>query len=184
MGQKYPALDRNGMRSIKAMDDKCQLQYDWRRILLNDTSHMIFSKSFGYSLRGILYVAATKKSAVPLDDMSQALGVPRHFMGKIMKRLVQQNILSSLKGPAGGFFLNETTLERLLIDVYRLTDRPEELEQCVLSRGPCNSSHRCRLHDKVLPLKAPLTEILYHTTIGELLAGDKESLIRSLTSVG
>lgn len=144
---------------------------------------MIFSKSFGYALRGILYVAAKEKNAVQLDEMSQALGVPRHFMGKIMKRLVQQDVLASLKGPTGGFFLNETTLNRPLIDVYRITDRPEELEQCVLSRGPCNSAHPCRLHDKVLPLKAPLHEILYHTTIGELLNGDKESLIRGLTTI-
>jgi len=144
---------------------------------------MIFSKSFGYALRGILYVAATEKRAVQLEEMSQALGVPRHFMGKIMKRLVQQHILSSMTGPTGGFYLNDSTLLRPLIDVYGVTDRPEELEQCVLGRGPCSLEYPCRLHDKVLPLKAPLNEILYHTTIGELLNGDKESLLHGLTTV-
>ncbi|HET7896419.1 MAG TPA: Rrf2 family transcriptional regulator, partial [Flavisolibacter sp.] len=62
----------------------------------------IFSKSFGYSLRGILFVALREThTPVQLDEMAESLGVPRHFMGKIMKQLVKQGILSSLKGPTG-----------------------------------------------------------------------------------
>lgn len=145
---------------------------------------MIFSKSFGYSLRGILYVALKEGSGhVQLDDMAESLDVPRHFMGKIMKRLVKSNIISSLKGPTGGFFLNQSTLGRPLIDIYRITDHPEDLEQCVLSRGPCNNEHPCRLHDKVLPLKSPLYKILFDTTIGDLLDGDQGELLHGLTSV-
>lgn len=146
--------------------------------------NMIFSKSFGYSLRGILFVALKEDGAhVQLDDMAEALGVPRHFMGKIMKRLVKGGIISSLKGPTGGFFLNPSTLARPLIDIYRITDHPEDLEQCVLSRGPCNTEHPCKLHDKVLPLKSPLYKILFDTTIGELMDGDQGELLHGLTSL-
>lgn len=144
---------------------------------------MLFSKSFGYALRGILYVALKAgERPVALDDMAQALGVPRHFMAKIMKRVVQQKILDSLKGPTGGFSLNASTLNRPLIDVYKVTDRSEELEQCVLSRGPCNTENPCRLHNKVLPLKTPLNEILYDTTISDLLQGNNQELLQSLTN--
>lgn len=145
---------------------------------------MIFSKSFGYSLRGILFVALKEGGEhVQLDEMAEALGVPRHFMGKIMKRLVKAKIISSLKGPTGGFFLNDSTLERPLIDIYRITDHPEELDLCVLSRGPCNTEHPCKLHDKVLPLKSPLNQILYHTTIGELMEGDQKEMLIGLTAI-
>lgn len=84
---------------------------------------MFFSKSFGYALRGILYIAVKSeaRSSIQLDEIASALGVPRHFMGKIMKRVTQKNILSSQKGPAGGFMINETTLTRPLIDVYGVT---------------------------------------------------------------
>lgn len=144
----------------------------------------IFSKSFGYSLRGVLFVALREDGLpVQLGEMAEALDVPRHFMGKIMKRLVKRGVLSSLKGPTGGFFINETTLARPLMDIYQITDHPEELEQCVLSRGPCNPEHPCRLHDKVVQMKTPLNEMLYRTTIGELLDGEAEELLLSLTAV-
>ena len=65
---------------------------------------MIFSKSFGYALRGVLYVAlSADKGPVQLNEIAEALGVPRHFMGKIMKRLAHNSILDSQKGPSGGF---------------------------------------------------------------------------------
>jgi Rrf2 family protein len=145
---------------------------------------MIFSKSFGYALRGILYVALEEvHQSVQLDDMAEALGVPRHFMAKIMKRLVQRGLLSSAKGRFGGFSLSETTLQRKLIDIYEITDHPEALLQCVLSKGLCSAEHPCRLHDKIAPLRQPLQDILYHTTIGDLLyGGNKEELLGSLTS--
>ena len=145
---------------------------------------MIFSKSIGYSLRGILFVALHEnRGHVQLDEMAESLGVPRHFLGKIMKRLVKGSILSSLKGPTGGFALNSTTLERPLIDVYRITDHPEDLDQCVLSRGSCNAEQPCRLHEKVVPLKTPLNHILYETTIGELMGSDKAQMLHSLTAI-
>lgn len=144
---------------------------------------MFFSKSFGYALRGILFIALQEqRRAVPLDEMAEVLDVPRHFMAKIMKRLVQQNILASSKGRQGGFSLETDTLQRKLIDVYQLTDRPEELAQCVLSKGCCSEENPCRLHDKIAPLREPLVALLLHTTLGDLLHGDKDELLRSLTT--
>lgn len=86
---------------------------------------MIFSKSFGYALRGILYVALEEKQKkkVQLDEIAGKLGVPRYFLGKVMKRLVKEGILDSLKGPYGGFYLNENTLQTRLIQLVEITGK-------------------------------------------------------------
>ena len=145
---------------------------------------MIFSKSFGYALRGILYVALKHEVHAPvqLSEIASVLGVPRHFMGKIMKRVVQKNILSSQKGPAGGFMINESTLSRFLIDLYQVTDRTEELNNCVLTKGICSSENPCSLHKLVLPLRGPIHAILYETTINDLLNSNPKELLNELTN--
>lgn len=144
---------------------------------------MIFSKSFGYALRGVLYVAlSADKGPVQLHEIAEALGVPRHFMGKIMKRLAHNNILDSQKGPSGGFEINEDTLNRYLIDIYSVTDHPEELRQCVLARGECNPEHPCKLHKLILPLKDPINKLLYETRVGHLLQGNNMEMLDGLTS--
>jgi Rrf2 family protein len=69
---------------------------------------MIFSKSFGYAVRGMLYVAMMQdeKRYVQAEEISTRLAVPRHFMGKILKKLVKERLLASSKGPSGGFTFN------------------------------------------------------------------------------
>ena len=85
---------------------------------------MIFSKSFGYALRGILYIAIMKeqKRYVQVEEIASKLAAPRHFMGKIMKRLAKEKLLISAKGPSGGFMLGENTLEKPLMDLIVITD--------------------------------------------------------------
>ena len=53
---------------------------------------MIFSKSFGYAIRSILYVAIMRdeKRYVQVEEIASKLSVPRHFMGKIMKKLAKE----------------------------------------------------------------------------------------------
>ena len=72
---------------------------------------MVCSKSFGYALRGILYVALMndQKPRVQVEEIAETLSVPKYYLGKIMKQVVKEGILSSTKGPYGGGSVNETT---------------------------------------------------------------------------
>jgi DNA-binding IscR family transcriptional regulator len=56
-----------------------------------------FLKSFGYALRGILYVTvlAERKDRIQLDEIAEKLTVPRYFLGKIMNKLAKQGVLAS-----------------------------------------------------------------------------------------
>ena len=47
---------------------------------------MTFSKSFGYAVRGVLYIAVmqNEKRYVQAEEIAAQLFVPRHFMGKIL----------------------------------------------------------------------------------------------------
>ena len=52
---------------------------------------MIFSKTFGYALRSVLYLAMLHedKDRIQLDEIAVQLSVPRHFLGNVMKKLVK-----------------------------------------------------------------------------------------------
>lgn len=145
---------------------------------------MIFSKSFGYALRGILYVAVMKdqKRYVQVEEIASKLAVPRHFMGKIMKKLAKEKLLISTKGPSGGFVLNENTLEKPLMDLIVITDGVEIFDTCVLRAKECNGTNPCPMHGQMEGLKNNLKSILSDTTIGDLLEEDKPEFIKSLSN--
>jgi len=145
---------------------------------------MIFSKSFGYAVRGVLYIAAVQeeKRYVQVEEIASNLSVPKYFMGKILKKLAKQDVLISIKGPAGGFALNEKTLVLPLMLIMEITDGMLLFRSCALRIRECNAQNPCPLHCKMDEIKGRLRSLLLHTTIGKLLSEDRTDFIRSISS--
>ncbi len=110
---------------------------------------MIFSKSFGYAVRGVLYIGLQgNKRHVQAKEIASVLAVPKHFMGKILKRLVKEEVLSSVKGPSGGFMVNSHTMNTPLFRLFAITEGLSTLETCTLKFSKCDSVNPCPLHLK------------------------------------
>jgi len=146
---------------------------------------MFFSKSFGYALRGILYVAVLKErnERVRLDEIANDLQIPRHFLGKIMKRLVKDHILSSAQGQQGGFSINDDTLKTPLLKIVEITEGPDKFSSCVLGMRKCNGSTPCPLHNHFEILKKRWLRLLADYTIESLLQKDQDDFIKSIAAL-
>lgn len=144
---------------------------------------MIFSKSFGYALRGLLYVALVHpgKDKVQLDEIAEKLSVPRHFLGKVMKNLVKAGILDSLKGPYGGFSLNQHSLQTTLLRLVEATGEMEEFSSCSLRLRKCNAKNPCPLHLQVAALREEWHQLLASTRVEDLLKKDKPDFIGGIS---
>ncbi len=153
-------------------------------VLLSETIFMFLSKSFGYALRGILYVALMQdeKRRVQIDEIATQLSVPRHFLGKIMQQVVKAGLLQSTKGPYGGFSLTDVTLNSPIIKLLEITDDMTRFEICVLNLKACNSSNPCPLHFEMDVIKNRMLFVFQKTTIGDLLIDNKSSIIKSLSA--
>jgi Rrf2 family iron-sulfur cluster assembly transcriptional regulator len=142
----------------------------------------MFSKTFGYALRAVLYVALQNKFArkVGLAELSRQLGIPHHFLGKIMQDLVRHGFLDSTKGPSGGFRINHRTLETPLIDLLKLTDGLVSFNSCALGLRACSETQPCPLHYEVVQCRTGLLRALNEKTIGAL-AGSADRDLAFLT---
>lgn len=146
---------------------------------------MFLSKSFGYALRGVLYVALIHKEGrkVQLDEMAEKLQVPRHFLAKIMKIMVKEGVLKSTKGPYGGFSLNDSTLKTRLIQLVKITDGVEQFNTCVLSLRKCNSQNPCPLHEQMLRLRDDMLAEFSAKSISELIDEGNPDFIKSISTL-
>jgi Rrf2 family protein len=146
---------------------------------------MVFSKSFGYALRGVLYVAMVKedKARVQLHEIAKQLAVPRHFLGKVMKNLVKEGVLSSMKGPYGGFYINDQTMQTTLFRLVDVTGEMEALSTCILRLRKCNAQHPCPMHLQVESLRKQWQGLLSSTTIDDLLKKEQPDFIRSIAVI-
>lgn len=146
---------------------------------------MVFSKSFGYALRGVLYVAMSSedKGKVQLDEIAEKLSVPRHFLGKVMKNLVKEGVLSSMKGPYGGFYINKETMQISLFRLIEITGEVEELSTCVLRLRKCNAQHPCPMHKQIESLRKQWRSLLSSTNVGDLLKKEQPDFIKSIAVI-
>ncbi len=147
---------------------------------------MIFSKSFGYALRGVLYVAMSNENSpkVQLDEIAKRLATPRHFMGKVLKKLVKEGVLNSMKGPYGGFYIHEKTMGTTLLKLIQITgDMSVYDNSCVLRWRKCNSNNPCPLHNQVELLRKEWQHLLASTTVGDLLKKDQPDFIKSIAII-
>jgi len=144
---------------------------------------MFISKSFGYALRGVLYIALMQDEnrKVQVDEIATQLSVPKHFLGKIMQQMVRAGLLKSTKGPYGGFSLTGTTLDAPLIKLLETTDDINRFNVCVLKLKTCNSANPCPLHHKMEVFKNNILKLFHETTINDLLTDNKKTLIRSIS---
>lgn len=147
---------------------------------------MIFSKSFSYSVRGILFLALKQedKKYIQAEEIATALGTPRHFMGKILKGLAKDGILRSNKGPSGGFAINENTLGVPLLRLMQTSGGLPDFNKCALHMQECNKKNPCVLHQEVITIRTEMMNMLSGIKIADLLSRGQEQLMRMITASG
>ena len=69
---------------------------------------------------------AEQKNGHPIQgrDIAESCGVPAGHLLKILQQLVRAQILSSERGPAGGFVLRKAANEVSLLDIVEAIDGP------------------------------------------------------------
>ena len=132
----------------------------------------MFSKTFGYALRAATFIAVHTKNGrkVGLQELSQSLEIPHHFLGKIMQDLVRHGILESSKGPNGGFYVSDSTLQTPLLDILKITDGSLIFNQCALNIKRCNAANPCPLHHDFAICRDGMLRAMSGKTLGGLAA--------------
>jgi len=147
---------------------------------------MFFSKSFGYAIRAIHYLAlhCPGKKWVQLNEIADYLKIPQAFLGKLMINLVREGVVDSRKGPSGGFCVNEKTLNHTLIRLLAITGEKIGLDSCVLRMRDCDSANPCPLHFLTGRLRDEWVLFLSSTTMEDMMKSGNEQVMHTLTNPG
>ena len=132
----------------------------------------MFSKTCEYGLRAAIYIAeqSTLDSKVGLRAIAEAIGSPEAFTGKVLQILTKNNIVSSIKGPYGGFMIEENQLNEItLASIVSVLDGDKIYTGCALGLKQCNEESPCPLHYKFIEIRDELKEMLVSNTLYDIL---------------
>lgn len=144
----------------------------------------MLSKSSVYALRSIVLIAHTASidSKIGIKDLAIELELPVHYLGKILQQLSKNDIIKSVKGPNGGFYLDEKSKKTKLISVIEVMEGIDYFKSCGLGLKECSDDHPCVLHDDLKVFRDGLWKLFNTTTIADLVSKleDGNAFIRNL----
>jgi Rrf2 family protein len=82
-----------------------------------------------------------------IKEISEFINASEHTVGKILQTLVRQNIINSMKGPTGGFYISKEQQKQPIINIVEAIDGKQIFKGCGLGLSKCSSSHPCPIHD-------------------------------------
>ncbi len=131
----------------------------------------MFSKACEYGIRASVFIAvqSMKGQRVNLQDIVLEIGTPVAFTAKILQTLAKNDIIHSLKGPNGGFIIEQKRLSKIyLSEVVRAIDGDDIYTGCALGLKECSKKFPCPVHDKFKKVRSRLRKMLESTTLYEL----------------
>jgi Rrf2 family protein len=137
----------------------------------------MFSKATEYALRATIYIAkiGTEENKVSIDEVAKAIDSPKSFTAKILQALTKDNkIISSVRGPNGGFFLTEKAKKLPVRTILFAMGEDEILEKCVLGLKQCSEIQPCPMHNQYKTIKQQLIKLFVSKTIQQLADEIKE----------
>ncbi|MDA3906911.1 MAG: Rrf2 family transcriptional regulator [Bacteroidales bacterium] len=94
------------------------------------------SEAASLAIHAIVLIAGSD-NIVNVNMIAKATESSKNHLAKVMQRLVKSGLLSSTRGPAGGFLLKKDASDITLYDIYFAVEGPIELEDCPLGRPVC-----------------------------------------------
>ena len=132
----------------------------------------MFSFTADYALRAILVLARhANGEALRADDIADRTGAPRNYMAKTLNVLAKAGLVTSSRGPQGGFTLACHPRELTVASIIDRFDDPRPHRRCLLGTGPCDPAHPCAAHERWTAVTAARRTPLTTTTVADLLAG-------------
>lgn len=130
----------------------------------------MFSRTAEYAVRAVLILARHRGEALlSAEDISTALGAPANYMSKTLNALVRRGLLTSARGPHGGFALAISPYALSVADVLDVfADGRVELKSCMLGNRLCNPASPCQAHECWTNITTSARRPLLQTTIAEL----------------
>jgi len=130
----------------------------------------VLSSTSDYALRAILVLAqATDARPLRADKIARATASPANYLAKTLNALAKAGLVTSTRGPFGGFVLAVPAAELTLARIVDTFDEPRPQTRCLLVRAPCDPHHPCTAHQRWTAIKHQRRAALADATVADLL---------------
>ncbi len=129
----------------------------------------MLSNACKYAIRSMLYlgIQTDDKNKVNVKKIAEELEVPQPFLAKLLQQLTKNKLVSSTKGPHGGFYVSEEDQKHTIWDIIKVIDGTTKFDECFLGLSKCSDENPCPVHFIVSPFKEHILKNFRDKTIAQ-----------------
>jgi len=109
------------------------------------------------------------RGPVTLAAISERQHISLSYLEQLFGKLRRASLVSSTRGPGGGYNLAQPTNGISVADIVSAVDEPLDATQCA-GKENCHDDKRCMTHDLWATLNEKMHEYLSSVTLADLVA--------------
>jgi Rrf2 family protein len=101
------------------------------------------------AIKAVIYLASKYESGerTGIKEIAEFIEASEHTVGKMLQILVKEEVINSVKGPNGGFYITAKQKNQPIINIVEAIDGKDVFKQCGLGLSKCSSTHPCPIHN-------------------------------------
>lgn len=137
------------------------------RVAIEMKNILQISEASSLGLHAMACLASYEGQSVTTKYLAEKLNGSSNHLSKIMQRLVKAGLVSSIRGPKGGFFLAADADDITLLDVYEAIEGRFNQVECLLSDKICRGGS-CILGEALQETNKAVYDQLKNTRLSDL----------------
>jgi Rrf2 family nitric oxide-sensitive transcriptional repressor len=130
-----------------------------------------------YSLRVLLYLAAHPEGLVSTQEVSEAYGISKHHLVRVVQALGKEGLVEVRPGRTGGIALGRAPSEISLGKVFRATEPDFHLVECFnKDENTCPITPACGLKGVLYEAREAFLAVLDKYTLADVMKRSRRDL--------
>lgn len=127
------------------------------------------SQPLRHALQALAVVAANPGKSLELTGVARRFSLPESALAKSFQSLVRAGVLSSRRGPNGGYRLDRPAKEVTLAEVIEALGGSDRRHgRCLLEERACSAGGTCALHAAAVEADERMRSSLRSLTLADL----------------
>ncbi len=113
------------------------------------------------AIKAVVYLSAKSDDGrkTGIKEVAEHIGASAHSVGKILQLLAKEDIINSMKGPTGGFFLNERQQLQPIYNIVLAIEGENVFKECGLGLTKCSETYPCPIHDEYKKIRKQIENL-------------------------
>jgi len=122
------------------------------------------------AIKAVIYLSgkSAQGEKAGMKEIATHINASEHTVGKTLQTLVRQGLINSMKGPAGGFYINEEQQNQPISNIVETIEGSGIFKECGLGLNKCSATRPCPIHNEYKVARELIEKIFREKKVKDL----------------